>query len=167
MALPRRNFIMKTSVSICLLLLAIFCLCNSCSSGSNDDNGDGGSDTDADTDTDTDTDSGQVPNAVLKSISPIDLADALPSKDFLLINVHVPYDGEIPGTDTHVDYQETEALMTYIGDDLGTKVVVYCKMNPMALTAGNELVDRGYYAVRYVDGGMSGWVDAGFELEYE
>jgi rhodanese-related sulfurtransferase len=165
----KRVFVMKIATSICLLTVAIFCLGNRCSSDGGDGYADGAPDIDTDTDTDTDTDSvadsGAVPDAVLRSVSPNDLADALLSKDFLLINVHVPYAGEIPGTDTHITYLDPEALVTYIGDDKGTNVVVYCLTNYMALIAGNELVDRGYYAVRYLEGGMNGWVGAGFGLE--
>jgi rhodanese-related sulfurtransferase len=147
---------MKISVSFCLLLAAVFCLGNRCSS----DGDDGGA-----SDTDTDADSGEVPEAVLTPISPNDLADALLSKGFLLINVHVPYAGEIPGTDAHITYLDPDALVTYIGNDMGTNVIVYCRTNSMAVIAGNALVDRGYYAVRYLDGGMNGWVGAGFDLE--
>ncbi|MCP4199795.1 MAG: rhodanese-like domain-containing protein [Proteobacteria bacterium] len=158
---------MKMSILMCLSIVAVFCLGNRCSSGGDDGHADGApdADTDTDTDTDTDVDSGEVPEAVLTPISPHDLADALLSKDFLLINVHVPDAGEIPGTDIHISYLEPEALVTYIGDAPGTNVVIYCLTNSMALIAGNELVDRGYYAVRYLDGGMIGWVGAGFDLE--
>ena len=84
---------------------------------------------------------------------------------FLLINVHVPYAGQVPGTDTHISYQDLDGLAGYIGTDLETRVVVYCLTNFMALIAGEDLLARGYRAVYYLDGGMRGWEGAGFGLE--
>jgi rhodanese-related sulfurtransferase len=43
-------------------------------------------------------------------------------------------------------------------------VVVYCKTNSMSTTAGKALVGQGYRAIRYLDGGMTGWVAAGYSL---
>lgn len=104
--------------------------------------------------------------ACLGAISIADLHDILTAgtKDFLLINVHVPDQGEITGTDTHISYQDNAALTAYIGPDLHTKVVVYCMSNYMSMIAGEALVGQGYTAIRYLDGGMSGWQGAGYAL---
>jgi rhodanese-related sulfurtransferase len=102
--------------------------------------------------------------ASLGAISPAALHEALQNKDFLLVNVHVPNEGEIPGTDRHIPYTDTDALAQYIGPDLGRKVVVYCMSNYMSTIAGNSLVGRGYRAIRYLDGGMGGWRAAGYPL---
>jgi len=98
----------------------------------------------------------------LLPISPDDLHEALTHKDFLLINVHVPYAGEIPGTDTHIPYNDPDAIRAYIGEDLGRKIVLYCMTNSMSGIAGNRLIDDGYWAVRYLDGGMNAWAAAGY-----
>lgn len=101
----------------------------------------------------------------LHSMTPAELDEALASKDFLLINVHIPYDGEIPGTDTHIEYTDIDAIVDYIGPDLGTKVVIYCKSDHMTDIAGPELVARGYRAVFYLEGGMNAWTAEGFSLD--
>jgi phage shock protein E len=103
----------------------------------------------------------------LVPVSPQDLALELEDKDFLLINVHVPYEGEVPGTDAHLTYLDVPAIADYIGPDLTTKAVIYCKSNGMAFVAGNALVALGYCDLRYMNGGMIGWVNAGFELDYD
>jgi rhodanese-related sulfurtransferase len=97
-------------------------------------------------------------------MSPEALNTALAVRDFLLINVHVPDEGEIPGTDAHVAYTDIPALLALVGDDLRQEVVVYCKTSAMALIAGQALVDLGYCAVRYLDGGMNAWETAGYPL---
>ncbi|MFH2008505.1 MAG: rhodanese-like domain-containing protein [bacterium] len=105
------------------------------------------------------------PDPQLGTITPAELNDALQAKDFLLINVHVPNAGEIPGTDTHIPYDDIEALVAYIGTDLDTPVVIYCLSDTMTLIAGPELVDRGYRDVRYLTGGMTAWTQAGYTLD--
>jgi phage shock protein E len=116
----------------------------------------------AESSTDPGTDPGP---ASLGMVSVQQLHDELPTKDFLLVNVHIPDEGEIPGTDVHIAFDEVDDLVAYIGTDLDRDVTVYCMTNGMSTLAGNDLVSRGYRAIRYVDGGMSGWKKAGFTLD--
>ncbi len=105
------------------------------------------------------------PQPTLHPMSPQELHAALGSKDFLLVNVHIPDAGEIPGTDTHIPYTDVDAMVAYIGADLGVKVVIYCLTDHMALIAGPSLVQRGYLNIYYLQGGMNAWVAAGFTLD--
>ncbi len=98
-------------------------------------------------------------------ISPADLYAALDNKDFLLINVHVPVTTQVPKTDTHITYLDVPAIEAYIGSNLDTKVIVYCMSNYMSGIAGTQLVADGYRAIRYLDGGMGAWTQAGYSLE--
>jgi rhodanese-related sulfurtransferase len=100
--------------------------------------------------------------ATLGSLTVDELHAALPNKDFLLINVHVPDAGEIPGTDKHLTYADVPAIAAYIGTDLGRKVVVYCYSEGMSVPAGQGLVALGYRDVRYLVGGMTAWKAAGY-----
>jgi rhodanese-related sulfurtransferase len=100
--------------------------------------------------------------AALGKVSPADLLAELEAKDFLLINVHVPYAGEIPGTDIHLTYADVPAIAAWIGPDKATKVVVYCLSNYMSNIAGKALADQGYCNVRLLDGGMGAWKAAGY-----
>jgi rhodanese-related sulfurtransferase len=103
--------------------------------------------------------------AVLGSVSVQQLSTQLQSKDFVLVNVHVPREGQIPGTDAHAPYNDSNALAAAVGADRARKVVVYCKSNSMSTQAGQKLVAMGYRSVRYLDGGMTGWQSAGNALE--
>ncbi len=100
----------------------------------------------------------------LHKVSADDLHAWLQNKDFLLICVHIPDAGEIPGTDTHIPYNQVDDIATYIGSDPDRKVVIYCLTNHMSLIAGPELVSRGYRNIWYLDGGMSAWTAAGYDL---
>ncbi len=126
--------------------------------------GDGNPQTEADAEQSDGPSDGSPPQ--LGVISVPELAAALPDKDFLLINVHVPYAGEIPGTDANLTYTDVPAIESFIGPDLGTRVVVYCMSNYMSGIAGNALVADGYWAVRYLDGGLGAWEATGNPVEY-
>lgn len=102
----------------------------------------------------------------LGAMSVAELAAALPSKTFIMLNVHVPYAGEIPGTDANLDYKDVPSIEAYIGTNKGVDVVLYCYSNSMALSAGNALLADGYTKVRYVDGGLAAWKNAGHPVEF-
>lgn len=113
----------------------------------------------------TDSEDPGLPPASLGVVSPAALQGELASKDFLLINVHVPYEGQIPGTDAHVSYLDLDALAERLGTAPGAKAVLYCLTNFMSTWAGDRLVARGYRNLRYLDGGMSAWKAAGYPFE--
>ena len=102
--------------------------------------------------------------ATLGEISPQQLNAALATKDFLLIDVHYPNAGSIPGTDARIAYDNIPALVAFIGPDLNTKVVLTCLMGGMSKSAGNALVARGYRNVSELTGGMTAWTNAGYQL---
>lgn len=106
-----------------------------------------------------------LPPASLGVVSPAALQAELASKDFLLINVHVPYEGQIPGTDAHLSYLDVDALAERLGAAPGAEAVLYCLTNFMSVRAGEDLVARGYRNLRYLDGGMSAWRTAGYPFE--
>ncbi len=105
--------------------------------------------------------------ASLGAMSPAALFEALPTRDFRLINVHIPYAGEIPGTDVHIEYTDTAALMADLGPDRDRPAMVYCLTDHMALIAGAALVAEGYRRIIYLEGGMRAWVAAGYPLDRE
>jgi rhodanese-related sulfurtransferase len=91
------------------------------------------------------------------------LAQMLESKDFTLVNVHIPYEGEIPQTDAFLPYNEIVDHQ----DELPGKtepIVLYCRSGSMSTTAANTLVSLGYTDVYEVDGGMVAWGAAGQEV---
>jgi phage shock protein E len=105
-----------------------------------------------------------LPPAALGELSPKQLHDALASKDFLLIDVHYPNAGSIPGTDARIAFDDIPALVAFIGPNLDTKVVLTCLSGGMSKSAGNALVARGYRNISELTGGMSAWTAAGYSL---
>lgn len=100
-----------------------------------------------------------------ENVTPTELKSMLGSKDFVLLNVHIPFAGNIPGTDLSIPYNEIEPNLSQLPADKSAKIVLYCSSGRMSQIAAEELVSRGYTNVWNLKGGMAGWQQAGLELE--
>lgn len=98
-------------------------------------------------------------------ITPARLAEMLKSKDFLFVNVHIPYEGEIEQTDAFIPYEERGPQR--VGDypaDKNARIVLYCRSGRMSSVVAQELVKAGYTDVSHLEGGMADWKAAGYPL---
>lgn len=94
------------------------------------------------------------------------LNDALPGKGFTLVNVHIPYEGELPRTDLFIPYDKIAEQASKLPDK-SAPIVLYCRSGRMSTDAAKTLVGLGYTNVMELDGGMIAWESAGRELLYK
>jgi phage shock protein E len=106
----------------------------------------------------------EVADGTFTRITPVELQKMLANKDFPLINVHIPYEGEIEGTDQHIPFDQITGRLTDLPSDKNAKVVLYCRSGNMSTQAAGELVHAGYTNVWELGGGMIAWKDAGLPL---
>lgn len=97
-------------------------------------------------------------------VSPERLAAMLAEDDPFVVNVHVPYEGEIPGTDAFIPYDEIGARMSELPSDRGADIVLYCRSGRMSTEAARALAAEGYTSVYNLAGGFEAWEAAGYEL---
>lgn len=106
----------------------------------------------------------EVPGGSFVRISPEELQAMLREKDFPLINVHIPYEGEIEGTDQHIPYNQIGQRLADLPADKNAKIVIYCRSGNMSTQAAAELVKAGYTNIYELAGGMLAWKAAGLPL---
>lgn len=97
-------------------------------------------------------------------VTPAALHAMLGAKDFVLVNVHVPYEGEIGGTDLFLPYDQVNARLAELPSDKDARIVLYCRSGSMSAIAARALVAAGYTDVWNLDGGMNAWRAQGYPL---
>ena len=95
-------------------------------------------------------------------VDPAQFAAAMREPGAVVINVHVPYAGEIEGTDAFMPFDQIDA--SALPADRTTQVVVYCRSGSMSATAVVALVGLGYTNIVELAGGMNAWTASGREL---
>jgi rhodanese-related sulfurtransferase len=98
------------------------------------------------------------------NVTPAELRTMLESKDFPLVNVHIPYEREIDGTDLFIPYDQIAERLDELPQERDAKIVLYCRSGNMSATAADTLVGLGYTNVWNLDGGMIAWEQAGYPL---
>jgi len=105
-----------------------------------------------------------IDQMVYKNISADQFVKMLDQKDFTLINVHIPYQGEIARTDLLIPFNKIDRYENQLPDDKDAKLVVYCMMGPMGRIAAEKLISMGYSQVIHLQGGMMAWQKVGKKL---
>ncbi len=99
-----------------------------------------------------------------QDISTKEFASMLKNKDFTLVNVHIPYIGDIEGTDTSIPFNEISDNLDKLPADKNAKIVLYCQSGGMSRVAADTLSQLGYTNVYNVEGGMIQWQKDGNSL---
>ncbi len=100
-------------------------------------------------------------------ITPQELAQMLENKDFLLINTHIPYEGELEQTDLFLPYDKAAEQLGELPADKTSKIVVYCRSDRMSRISIEVWAKAGYTNLYNLDGGFVAWEAAGYELLFK
>lgn len=102
-----------------------------------------------------------------QNITPDELNSMSEDKDFVFVNVHIPFAGNISNTDLSIPYDQisTPEYLNQLPTDKNAKIVLYCRSGRMSEIAATELVALGYSNIWNLDGGMVAWEQAGYEIE--
>jgi rhodanese-related sulfurtransferase len=98
------------------------------------------------------------------NVSVSELQTMLANKDFTLVNVHIPFDGNVAKTDLSIPYDQVTQNLDKLPDK-NARIVLYCRSGRMSAIAAETLVGLGYTNIYNLQGGMSAWEQAGNNIE--
>jgi rhodanese-related sulfurtransferase len=102
--------------------------------------------------------------AGLQELSPLEFETQLVDDDAFVVNVHVPADDSLVGTDQTIAFDEIVGSDRLPNADTSSTILLYCESGTMSETAGRALVKAGYSDVGHLVGGLKAWRRAGLEL---
>lgn len=106
-----------------------------------------------------------VPGGAYWTISVAELQGLLGSEDRpLLVNTHVPFQGDIVGTDISIQFDQIADHLDQLPADKDAPVVLYCRTGPMSVRAAASLAGLGYTQVYSLVGGFNAWGAAGLPM---
>lgn len=113
----------------------------------------------------TPTPSGEASANSYQTLTVDEFADILENRpdEFTVVNVHIPYEGEVVGTDSHIAYNDIDALTSGLPDK-NAPIILYCRSGRMSELASQELAALGYTQIYDVPGGMVAWESSGREV---
>ena len=114
----------------------------------------------------SDNQGGQAEKNSYQNVSVGQFVEMNANKDFILINTHIPYEGEIPGTDFLIPFNQIDRNKAKLPKDKMTSIVVYCKAGPMGNIAAERLIEMGYTNVINFKDGMNAWGKTGRSLRF-
>ena len=89
-----------------------------------------------------------------KTITAMELKTKLADKDFFLLDVHIPEQAHITGTDAFIDFRKISQNTHKLPSDKETEIVVYCLGGGMSRVAAVDLLEMGYTNVYDLKGGV-------------
>ena len=102
--------------------------------------------------------------ATWSEMSVAELQARMEEKDFPLINVHIPFEGDLPGTDDSIPFDRITDHLDRLPEDKDATIVLYCRTGRMSMEAAEELAGLGYTSVYNLTGGFNAWQAAGLPM---
>ncbi len=106
-----------------------------------------------------------VPGGSYRTVTAPELQKMLEDKDFVFVNVHTPFAGNIAGTDVSIPYDQISQQLSLLPPDKSAKIVLYCRSGHMSTLAAETLVKLGYTNIWTLKGGLQAWEAAGLPVQ--
>jgi YVTN family beta-propeller protein len=93
-----------------------------------------------------------------------ELENLMDNHSFTLVNVHIPYEGEIPRTDRFIPFNRVADNLDLLPDK-EAPIVLYCRSGSMSTKAARDLAEMGYMNILELDGGFNAWKAQGNDFK--
>jgi rhodanese-related sulfurtransferase len=101
----------------------------------------------------------------LKMLTPVELQEIMQKSDIFLVDVHVPQQKHIKGTDAVIPFNDIENNQSRLPQDKNTPIYLYCEGGPMGNAAAQKLHELGYQNLFNLSGGAHAWKNAGYAFD--
>lgn len=105
------------------------------------------------------------PKAAFGNITAQEFDQILAGRDPFVVDVHVPEQAHLSGTDAVIDYQEVKNRLNEFPQDKSAEIIVYCRSGSMSEKAAQDLVEAGYANVKNLIGGANAYRESHVGVE--
>lgn len=91
------------------------------------------------------------------SITPVELSSVLAQDDVLFVDVHIPEQKHLPGTDLFIPYNEIGDNLHQLPANKDKPIVLYCRSGGMSRAAAYVLTEHGYTNIYDLVGGKNAY----------
>ena len=102
--------------------------------------------------------------ASFKNISPQELDKILETRNTFLVDVHIPEQKHLEGTDLIIPYNKIKENLNKFPKNKNAEIIVYCKSGRMSIEASNALLEAGYTRVYNLTGGLNAYYESHYGI---
>jgi len=99
------------------------------------------------------------------NITPAEFDAILKTKDPFVVDVHIPEQEHLPGTDAFIPYNEVSHRISEFPKDKHAEIIVYCRTDSMSQKAAQILAEEGYTNVKNLKGGVQAYQQSHQKVE--
>jgi rhodanese-related sulfurtransferase len=100
----------------------------------------------------------------VNSVNAVEFTKLAKNENAFLLDVHIPEQTHIPGTDAFIPYNEISENIVQLPQDKNSQILVYCRSGSMSKEAAFELQEMGYTNVIDLAGGMNAYKEANLSV---
>jgi rhodanese-related sulfurtransferase len=97
-------------------------------------------------------------------VDPAAFAAAVAAPGTVTVDVHIPFEGKIAGTDLMIPYNQVAQQGAELPANRATLLAIYCRTGNMSAIAAPTLASLGYTHIVELRGGMEAWKASGRTL---
>ncbi len=93
----------------------------------------------------------------VRNITPLQYREMVTAGNPFVIDVHIPLQEHLPGTDAVIAYNNLTANLDKLPQNKSAPIIVYCRSGPMSVKAAETLEAMGYTNVMELAGGKDAY----------